>query len=67
MDGFMAKPRLPGGKAMREYTAPGEKTLPADAHLVQPLLEHARNEAHARWEKAQTGLAEADATDAASG
>ena len=24
-------------------------------------LEHARNEAHARWEKAQTGLAEADA------
>jgi long-chain acyl-CoA synthetase len=28
---------------MREYTAPGEKTLPADAHLVQPLLEHARN------------------------
>jgi long-chain acyl-CoA synthetase len=28
---------------MREYTEPGEKTLPADAHLVQPLLEHARN------------------------
>ena len=24
-------------------------------------LEHARNEAHARWEKAQIGLAEADA------
>jgi long-chain acyl-CoA synthetase len=28
---------------MREYTEPGEKSLPADAHLVQPLLEHARN------------------------
>jgi chromosome segregation protein len=28
-------------------------------------LEQARNEAHARWEKAQTGLAEADATAAA--
>ncbi|HVM20713.1 MAG TPA: long-chain fatty acid--CoA ligase [Egibacteraceae bacterium] len=27
---------------MREYTAPGEKTLPENAHLVQPLLEHAR-------------------------
>ena len=28
---------------MQEFTAPGEKTLPPDAHLVQPLLEHARN------------------------
>ena len=28
-------------------------------------LEHARNEAHARWEKAQAGLAEADAHAAA--
>uniref|UniRef100_UPI0039C95605 chromosome segregation protein SMC n=1 Tax=Horticoccus sp. 23ND18S-11 TaxID=3391832 RepID=UPI0039C95605 len=28
-------------------------------------LEHARNEAHARWEKAQLGLTEADATAAA--
>ncbi|HVS53353.1 MAG TPA: chromosome segregation protein SMC [Opitutaceae bacterium] len=33
------------------------------ARMEQELvgLEHARNEAHARWEKAQSGLAEADA------
>ena len=28
---------------MQEFTAPGENPLPPDAHLVQPLLEHARN------------------------
>jgi long-chain acyl-CoA synthetase len=27
---------------MQEYTAPGEKPLPPDATLLQPLLEHAR-------------------------
>jgi long-chain acyl-CoA synthetase len=28
---------------MQEYTAPGEVPVPKDAHLVQPLLDHARN------------------------